>query len=242
MGAVPLGLVGQPVVPPGRLGHLLGLDVGGHLGQHQVAARRHRRQQRGDDPVRVVGVHDQVHDRDQHDRHRAGEVQRPCRVRQDRARIAQVRVEVVGRPLRRAGEQRPGMGEHDRVVVHVDHAAVLRHRLGHLVGVVRGRDAGTDVEELPDPRLGGQEPHHAGQERPVGAHRGDDAGVGRDHRVACRAVGRVVVLATQPVVVHPGAVRHGGVDRLPVTGGRRGARGARWRFCHGHSLPGARPS
>jgi hypothetical protein len=41
----------------------------------------------------------------------------------------------------------------DRVVVDVDHAGARRDGLRDLVGVVRGRDAGADVEELPDPGL-----------------------------------------------------------------------------------------
>ena len=100
-----------------------------------------------------------MHDGDQHDRDRAGEVQGPCRLRQDRAQIAQVGVDVVGGARGGAGEQRPGVGEHDRVMVHICDAAVRRHRLRDLVRVIRGRDAGADVEELPDPRLGGQETH-----------------------------------------------------------------------------------
>jgi hypothetical protein len=41
-------------------------------------------------------------------------------------------------------------------VVGVDDAALGRDRLGHLVGVVRRRDAGADVEELADAGLAGQ--------------------------------------------------------------------------------------
>jgi hypothetical protein len=212
--AVPLGLPGEAVVPPARFGHLLGLDVGRHLGQRQVAPGRDCRHQLPDDAARVVLVADQVHDRDQHDRDRAGEIQGPRGPGQNRRRVPQVGVDVVQRARRRAGEQGPGVAQHDRVVVHVDHAAVRRRRLRHLVGVVRGRDAGAEVEELPDPGLRGQEPDHPGQERPVGADRGDDAGVGLDHRVAGGAVGGEVVRAAEPVVVHPRAVRHAGVDVL----------------------------
>ena len=207
-----LGLAGETVVPLGRLGHLLGFDVRRHLGQRQVAPAGNRRHQLPDDPDGVILVTDQVHDGDQHDRDRAGEVEGSRRLRQDLLRVAQVGVDVVQGALRGTGEQRLGVQQHDRVVVHVDHAAAGRHGLRYLVGVVRGRDAGADVEELPDPGLGGQEPHHPGEERAVGSHRGDDAGVGLDHRVAGRAVGGEVVLAAQPIVMHPGAVGHAGVD------------------------------
>jgi len=40
--AVPLRLACPLVVLPGRLGHPLGLDVRRHLGQGEVAARKHR--------------------------------------------------------------------------------------------------------------------------------------------------------------------------------------------------------
>jgi hypothetical protein len=36
------------------------------------------------------------------------------------------------------------------------------------MSVVRGRDAGADIQELPDASLGSQVPHDSGQERPVG--------------------------------------------------------------------------
>ena len=111
------------------------------------------------------------------------------------------------------------------------------------MGVVRGRDAGADVEELPDPGLGGQEPHHPGEERSVGAHRGDDAGVGLEHRVAGRAVGGEVVLAAQPIVMHPGAVGHAGIDDAPgaaVSVPARRLFGARHRSAFPVKLPPSR--
>ena len=72
-------------------------------------------------------------------------------------------------PASVAGQQGAGVGEHDRVVVHVDDPGLRRDRLGDLVGVARRRDAGADVEELPDPRLGGQVADGAAEERPVRA-------------------------------------------------------------------------
>ena len=59
------------------------------------------------------------------------------------------------------------MGEHDRVVVHVHDPGLRRDRLGDLVGVARRRDAGADVQELADPRVGGQVADGAAEERPV---------------------------------------------------------------------------
>src|SRR5580704_9549976 len=51
-----LGLPRQTVVPPGRLGHLLRLDIGSHLGQRQVASGGNHRHQLPDDPAGVVLV------------------------------------------------------------------------------------------------------------------------------------------------------------------------------------------
>ena len=48
------------------------------------------------------------------------------------------------------------MDQHDGVVVDIDDAALWRHRLGDLVGVVGRGQAGADVEELADARLAGQ--------------------------------------------------------------------------------------
>lgn len=52
------------------------------------------------------------------------------------------------------------------VVVHVDDPAPRRDQLGDLVSVASGRQAGTNVEELPDPRFFREVPHGAAQERP----------------------------------------------------------------------------
>jgi hypothetical protein len=49
--------------------------------------------------------------------------------------------------------QAPRVAQHDRVVVDVHHPRLRGHRLGHLRRAVRRRDAGSDVEELPDARL-----------------------------------------------------------------------------------------
>jgi len=96
--AMALGFAGETVVPSGCLGHLLGFDVRRHLRQRQVAPGGNRRHQLPDDPVWVVLVTDQVHDGDQHDRDRAGEVQGARRLRQDLLRVAQVGVDVVQGP------------------------------------------------------------------------------------------------------------------------------------------------
>jgi ketosteroid isomerase-like protein len=52
-----------------------------------------------------------------------------------------------------------GVAEHDRIVVHVHHPRGRSHPLSDLVRVVRRRQPGPDVQELPDTRLGDQEVH-----------------------------------------------------------------------------------
>jgi hypothetical protein len=54
------------------------------------------------------------------------------------------------------------------VVIHVDDAGLGRGALRHLVGVVAAGQAGADVEELADARLGGQVVDRAAEEGTVG--------------------------------------------------------------------------
>jgi hypothetical protein len=192
--------------------HLLGGDVAGRVREGQVAARRDGLHQPGHQGGRVVLVGDAVQDAEEHDRDRPAEVQDPGGPGQDRGEVAQVGVDVGGRALGAAGQQGPGVQEHDRVVVHVHHPGVRRHPLGHLVRVVRRGQPGPDVEELPDARLGGQVVHHAAEKRPLRAdaepyfrQRGDDL-LG-DHPVR-----REVILAAQPVVVDPRDMRHARIE------------------------------
>ena len=115
-------------------------EAGCEIGQ--VAARRDRVHDPGHDPVRVVLVADRVQGQQADRRDWPGEVQRACGLLQDLRDIARIGVDVVGGAVRAAGQQRAGMSQHDRVVVHVDDPAVRRHLLRDLVGVARGRDAG----------------------------------------------------------------------------------------------------
>ena len=52
-------------------------------------------------------------------------------------------------------------------------------------------------------------PHRAFQERPVGLGNGGDLGELLGDLIGCGAVGGVVILALEPVVVHAGDVRLG---------------------------------
>jgi hypothetical protein len=81
--------------------------------------------------------------------------------------------------------------QHDhRVVVHVDDVGLGRGLLRDLMGVVRRRQPGPDVEELPDALLAGQVLDRTGQERAVGADRRDGGGkASRPAAAAARSAG-----------------------------------------------------
>jgi hypothetical protein len=66
------------------------------------------------------------------------------------------------------GEQRLGVGEHDGVVVEVDHAGGRVDPVGDLVHVLRGRQPGADVQELPQASLADQVPDHAAEQVTLG--------------------------------------------------------------------------
>jgi hypothetical protein len=108
-----------------------------------------------------------VHDRHQQQPDGLAEVDERAnfRMAQDGAGVAEVRQDDAGGAA--AGQQRVRMDVDDRVVVHVGHPGTRRDLRGDLVHVPGGRDARADVDDLPYPRLGGQEPHRPLQERPV---------------------------------------------------------------------------
>jgi hypothetical protein len=80
------------------------------------------------------------------------------------------------------------------------------------VGVARGRDAGADVEKLPDARFVGKVANGTAEERAVGAHRDDDVRIRLNHLLAGFPVGSEVVLAAKQVVIHARGMRHAGVE------------------------------
>jgi hypothetical protein len=99
------------------------------------------------------------------------------------------------------------VGQHNGIVVDIHDPCFRCRSLGDLVGVAGGGQAGADVEELPDAKVGHQVVHRAGQERAVSPGDFPDDGRGLEHVVAGGAVGGVVVLAAEPVVPDPGRVR-----------------------------------
>jgi hypothetical protein len=132
----------------------LGLHPGlagvGAIAQHQVAAGRKTVQQPLHDRLRLVVIAEVAQDSEQHERDRPVEVQGAGGQLEDPVGIAQVGVDVGGHVLG-AGEQGTGVGQHHRVVVDTDDAALRGDPLGHLVGVVGGGQAGADVQELAAP-------------------------------------------------------------------------------------------
>ena len=90
-------------------------------------------------------------------------------------------------------QDRVGVREDHRVALGVNDPASRVDRLGDLVRVAGWDHPVADVEELPDPRLGGEVPDHPAAE---GAGCGGDAGDRRrrrDQARADRAVGGEVV-------------------------------------------------
>jgi D-alanine-D-alanine ligase len=212
VGAAGLRRLHVLVVLPRAFGDDIGVDVGRGMGEGQVAARRGGRDGPGHDPVRVLIVGDQVQHADEEDGDRLAEVERLGRLLQDRRRVLQVGVQVGAGAFRRTGQQRPGVREHDGIVVHVDDPAFRGHRLRDLVGVVGRRDPGAQVEELPDPALRDEVADRAAEEFPVGPDVPDDRRPHGDDGFGRRLVGREVVLAAQPVVVDAGGMRHRRVE------------------------------
>jgi PAS domain S-box-containing protein len=197
----------------GGAGHALGVDVTGGVGDGQVAAGRHGAHDPGHDLVRTVRIRDVLQGHQEHDGDRLAEVELLGGLSQDPAGIAGVGLDVGGGALGGAGQQRPGVREDDRVVVHVDDPGFRRDLLGDLVRVIGGGQAGPDIQELPDPGLTGQVLHGPAQEGPVGPDTGQDIRVSRDGLLCDVPVGLVVVLPAEPVIVDPGGVRDAGVER-----------------------------
>src|SRR6266516_1285920 len=203
---------GNPlVVAPLRL-RLARVDLDGRVRDRQVAAGWHGIHEASHCSPRVLGVLDQVQDPEQHDSDRPLEVEGARGACEDLLRIAQIRLQVVDGAGGRACEQRPCMGEHDRVVVDVDDARIRGRRLRHLVGVVRGGNPCADVEELADARFPGEKPHHAGQEGAVRADAHPQAWRRLEDTLRGLPVCGEIVLAAKPVVIDPGRVRHSRVE------------------------------
>jgi hypothetical protein len=194
-------------VVPLRAGrHYLGVDIPRRVGHREVTAGGNRVHQAGNDGMRAVGVRYVLHGAQHHHGNGLAEIEGLGRPAQHLAGIAQVGIDVIAGALGGTGEQGPGVGEHDRVVVDVDDPAVRCDLLSHLMGVLGGGQAGADVKELADPRLAGQVAHGPPQEGAVGAHAREDDRADLDDRLGRGPVGGEIVLAAEQEVIHPGRV------------------------------------
>jgi hypothetical protein len=99
------------------------------------------------------------------------------------------------------------VGQDQRVVVGVHDAAGRADLLGDLVGGTGRGQARADVEELADAQARGV-PGDPLAKGPVRPRRGHHLRPEPGHLVTGFPVGQVVVLAAQPVGVHPRRMRH----------------------------------
>jgi hypothetical protein len=149
--------------------------------------------------------------RHQHDRNRLAEIDQPAdpRIIQDRVQVADIGLGDAGAVIAR--KQLAAHGHGHGISVDVHHPGVGRGCLGDFVYVACGGDARADVEELPDAPPG-EEPDRAAQERPVRLACRRDPRVQGRHRLGQFPVGDEVMTAAQPVVIHPGDMRHACVE------------------------------
>nr|WP_255276805.1 hypothetical protein [Actinomadura madurae] len=203
------------------------------------AAGRQRVPVAGDQGAGVVLVGHEMQDRHQQQRDRLGEVDQVADggVAEDVVRAPKVRrhePDVAG-----PREKGAAVRAHDGVVVDVHDPGVRAGERRRLVHVLPGRQPRPEVEELADPGRGGV-PHRPAEEGPVQPDAPDDPPRGDLHdALGGLPVGGEVVLAAEPVVVHPGHVGGAGVECRgdPVRGvghrvmiGHRPSRGNRPRF------------
>src|SRR5690606_33097741 len=202
---------------------LLGLELllgDGAVADGEVAARRHAARAVRAPRPRPGGVGEVPEPAEDRHGDRLLEVEDPLRAPEDAVDVADVGLEAGGLPLGRADGQRPGVREHERVVVDVDDPALRGDPLRHLVGVVRRREPGADVEELADAGLARQELHDPPQETPRLPRVHPDLRVDRGDGVTRLPVDGVVVLAAEEVVPDARRMRDGRVD--PGAGVGRG--------------------
>lgn len=148
-----------------------------------MASRWQRAQVSPHEFVRPVTVGDEVHDGDEEEADRLGEVKQfpDGRVPENAGRGTNVRlydpdaVSPVDKAL--------GVLDHLVIVVDVSHAGVGRDSPHHLVDVVHGWQARADVKKLANARLGGQITSGANEEVPVLPYRPGRKRLKPDHLV-----------------------------------------------------------
>ena len=190
------------------------VPVRGHMRDRQAAPRWHRGHQGRDDPLRIVGVRDEMQDGDEQHCDRLIKPQHRTHawILGNPPGIAHV-VADDGRAVD-AVQHVPAVRDDHGVVVDVDHPAVRRGPPlapgpDDVVHAVHAGQPGTDVEELPDPQVAGQVANGPPEEAPV-LQRGPAHLVLADRRERPPRglpVGREVVLTAEHVVVHSRDIR-----------------------------------
>ena len=184
------------------------------MAQRQVAARRQGRHQRRHDGGGPPRVPDERQGRRQQQRRRPPQVQRLGRPGQQPGRVGEPRVQRHQRALRRRLRERPHVREHHRVVVHVHHPAGRVDRLRQITAGLRARQPRPDVDELPDPRLDGQEPHRPLMKR---QHPGHDRRQRRrrpQHRQRRPPISLEAIPPPVQEIRHPRRIGRQGIDPL----------------------------
>ena len=154
----------------------------------------------GDDASRVVGIGDEVQDGDQDE---ADWLARDpaCRVRRVSKILPGFRrsASMYSVPPRGRGQQRTGVGEHDRVAVDADDPGLRGHRLRDLVTLSRwaGRCGCRGTGGCP---VVGQRPDGAAEEARM--PRGPPSGTARRSPLVAVTRSAASVLAAQVIVVH----------------------------------------
>lgn len=113
------------------------------------------------------------------------------------------------------GQQRPRVRQHQRIVIDVDHPRIGVNPLRHLMHVLPGRQPRPQIEELINPRLGSQVAYRPPEELTVLPRHDAHLRSLLKYLISAPAIGGEVILAAEVVVIHPGDVRHLGVEALP---------------------------
>jgi fatty-acyl-CoA synthase len=191
------------------LGHL---GLPGPDGDDHVAARRDRPGERARHLPRGGGVEEMQHAGQQH-ANGLGQVDEPgqLRIGEDGGRVAHV----TGHDHHALGlpQQRGGVRDHHRIVVHVRHFGIRGGALGDVVGVQHGGQPGADVDELLDTHIRYVRDGPA-EELPVLTRHLRRERIDLEHLLRELPVSGEVVLAAEPVVPHPGNARLIRIKRL----------------------------
>jgi hypothetical protein len=130
---------------------------------------------------RLLLIEEKVQDAAQHQADRLVPVEQAAGDGEDAFRVTEVAHDGE-RPLV-VGQQRRRVRDHYRVVVQVDDADIRIEALGDLVHILRGGQAGTDVEQLGQTLIADHVPDDAGEHAALRPHAALDRGQQGDHPV-----------------------------------------------------------